>query len=100
MKATRFVVDPAHPSLPGHFPGRPVVPGVVLLDHVFAAVAAAHPELPAVAGLDSAKFLSQVLPGEDIAVECRRAPSDRLDFIAARNGTPVLRGRAVLTGER
>ena len=27
-----------HPSLPGHFPQQPVVPGVLLLDHVAAAL--------------------------------------------------------------
>ena len=28
-----------HPSLPGHFPGAPLVPGVVILDEVVAALA-------------------------------------------------------------
>jgi 3-hydroxyacyl-[acyl-carrier-protein] dehydratase len=27
-----------HPSLPGHFPGTPVVPGVVILDEILAAL--------------------------------------------------------------
>ena len=31
-------VAPTHPSLPGHFPGQPVVPGVVILDAVQAAI--------------------------------------------------------------
>ncbi|RBC43168.1 hypothetical protein BRN41_12545, partial [Xanthomonas oryzae pv. oryzae] len=37
-----FVVPHDHPCLPGHFPGRPVVPGVVVLDHVLQAVEALH----------------------------------------------------------
>jgi 3-hydroxymyristoyl/3-hydroxydecanoyl-(acyl carrier protein) dehydratase len=42
----RFSIPSDHPSLPGHFPGRPVVPGVVLLDRVVAAIESVHGPLP------------------------------------------------------
>lgn len=32
------VIGANHPSLPGHFPGAPLVPGVVILDEVLAAL--------------------------------------------------------------
>ena len=35
----RRTIDADHPSLPGHFPGAPVVPGVVILDEILAALA-------------------------------------------------------------
>ena len=38
MITTTFQIDASHPSLPGHFPGNPIVPGVVLLDRVAAEV--------------------------------------------------------------
>ena len=34
----KFRVAADHPALPGHFPGRPIVPGVVILDHVQQAI--------------------------------------------------------------
>ena len=32
MSATRFVVPATHPALPGHFPGNPVMPGVLQIE--------------------------------------------------------------------
>ncbi len=57
-----FVVAPDHPSLPGHFPGRAIVPGVLLLDHVFEALRRST-------GLEvsrvvHARFSSALFPGE------------------------------------
>jgi 3-hydroxymyristoyl/3-hydroxydecanoyl-(acyl carrier protein) dehydratase len=72
MNASRFVVPASHPSLPGHFPGRPVVPGVVLLAHVQAAIEAAHGPLPALR-LPQVKFVRPLLPGESALVELERS---------------------------
>ena len=52
-----------HPALPGHFPGRPVVPGVVLLDAVAAALERWRGQR--IAGLPLVKFLQPLLPDED-----------------------------------
>ena len=32
------IIRAGHPTLPGHFPGAPLVPGVVILDEVLAAL--------------------------------------------------------------
>ena len=63
-----FVVDPSHPSLPGHFPGAPVVPGVLVLERVAAAIEAVHGPLGALR-LPQVKFLQPLLPGEQAVVE-------------------------------
>lgn len=63
-----FVVDPSHPSLPGHFPGAPVVPGVLVLERVVAAIEAVHGPLGALR-LPQVKFLQPLLPGEQADVE-------------------------------
>ena len=84
----RFSIPPDHPSLPGHFPGRPIVPGVVLLDHVVAAIEAAHGALPALR-LPQVKFVQPLLPGEEAEVVLDARGDARWAF-------RVLRGDAVL----
>ena len=70
MPPWRFTLDPGHPALAGHFPGRPLLPGVLLLDQVIAAAAA---QGVIVTRVQSAKFLQAVLPGEtcEIVLEAR-----------------------------
>lgn len=55
-----------HPAFAGHFPGRPIVPGVVLLDEAVRALDAALCRGDVCWTLGSAKFLSPVTPGETV----------------------------------
>lgn len=61
-----------HPSFAGHFPGQPIVPGVVLLDEVMQAAAKHMPgwNEAAQAGLTIpvCKFLRPVLPGTTLSL--------------------------------
>ncbi|HET9836377.1 MAG TPA: hydroxymyristoyl-ACP dehydratase [Rhodanobacteraceae bacterium] len=75
----------AHPALPGHFPGNPVVPGVVLLQNVAAALK--HWRNQPMARLE-VKFLAPLLPGQDATIELREDAA-RVRF-AIRRGEDVL----------
>ncbi len=75
---TRELVVPAeHPSLAGHFPGNPIVPGVVLLDAVLAAIRTQQPGK--LQSMSAVKFLQPVLPQQRIEL--------RVEFIADAQGT-------------
>lgn len=78
-------IDAAHPALPGHFPGNPVVPGVVLLQRVAAALKQWRDRPMA---RFEVKFLAPLLPGEEAIIELREDAS-RVRF-AIRRGEDVL----------
>jgi len=83
-----------HPSLPGHFPGRPIVPGVVLLDLALAEAARAFGPLRA-AGLSQVKFLAPLLPEQDATVEFLRDGA-QLRFAWRRDGQLLAQGAFTL----
>lgn len=52
-----------HPAFEGHFPGRPILPAVVLLAEALAAIESATRRAPQDWTLVNAKFLAPVSPG-------------------------------------
>ena len=89
--AGSFAIPADHPSLPGHFPGHPIIPGVLLLAEVFALLATAHPGLR-VAGLLHAKFLRPVRPGEAMALASEAKGDGRVEFTGLVGAERALRG--------
>lgn len=87
-----FSISPDHPSLPGHFPGNPVVPGVVLLGEVVRLAAELLGDLR-VMGLPDAKFLSPLGPGECCQVRFEPVRLGLVKFHCAVADRPVASGR-------
>lgn len=61
--------------LDGHFPGNPVVPGVILCEILAQASAVIVSEesakcTPYFTGIEKAKFRNKVLPGDTLDIEC------------------------------
>lgn len=86
-----FVVPPDDPCLEGHFPGSPLVPGVILLDEVIASIEGSQPGLM-VAEVTVAKFTGAVLPGQVVEISCDDAAADRVAFACSVTGRTVARG--------
>lgn len=90
----RFTVPADHPALPGHFPGRPIVPGVLLLDAVLRAVSALEPQRGAPVQLLRAKFPGPVAPGAAVDLVLAARGGGRFGFTGRCGGTTVLLGEA------
>ena len=67
MPQVKLPIAHDHPAFAGHFPGRPIVPGVVLLDLAQQAIEAGTGL--SLGGLAAAKFLSPALPGDALLLD-------------------------------
>lgn len=92
MTTAALPIAANHPAFDGHFPGAPVLPGVVLLDETLRAVELARGGEPRCWRVGSVKFLRAVAPGEPLALEQERLASGTVRF------TILSAGQAVATG--
>jgi 3-hydroxyacyl-[acyl-carrier-protein] dehydratase len=92
-QSLRLCIAPDHPALAGHFPGFPVVPGVVLLDETLHAIDSAEQSERAAAHagatdataaslwhIGTVKFHRAVRPGEVLQLEYELQPDGRARF--------------------
>jgi 3-hydroxyacyl-[acyl-carrier-protein] dehydratase len=92
---TALHIPADHPAFAGHFPGTPIVPGVVLLD---AAIHAASRLLGTAqpCQVSAAKFLSAVGPGETLTISIDTTASGAAHFEITNGNRKVATGTLVL----
>ena len=81
-----------HPSLAGHFPGHPVVPGVVMLGEIMKAIREMAKEHIEFVGMPSAKFMSPLNPGEPLTIRLEQQRDDTTEFICTTGSRLIASG--------
>jgi len=94
----RRLIRPDDWWFPGHFPGRPVMPGVLTIEAIAQAGAVAvlaaeenRGKVPFFAGIDDCRFKRIVEPGDVLDLEC--------EFVRIRGPIAKGQGRASVAGE-
>lgn len=92
---TQWTVPADHPAFAGHFPGNPTVPGVVLLDIALHAITAATGIDLAVCEISTVKFLSPVLPNEQIGIQHTLLETGAIRFEILSGTRKIATGRVI-----
>ena len=106
--AVKFV-DPANPIFAGHFPAKPILPGVLLIEAVAQtagvmlgsaapqADAGARAGVALLGAVNRFKFLKPVTPGQELRIETKKmTEAGRMAYIG---GTVWVDGEMVASGE-
>lgn len=93
MEPERVVTIGAnHPSLAGHFPGHPVVPGVVMLGEIMNAIREMAKEKIEFVGVPAAKFLSPLNPGEPLTIRLDQQADGAMEFTCTAGSRLIMNG--------
>ncbi len=85
-----LTIPEEHPAFAGHFPGTPILPGVLLLDETLRALE--REDGTARWRIAAAKFLKPVVPGEQLQVQHESRPNGSVRFHILSAGVLVATG--------
>ena len=92
MSAVTVTIGAEHPALAGHFPGAPILPGVLLLDEMLRAVEQERASTGMLWRIGAAKFVKPVRPGDTLTLEHEPLPNGSIAFHIASAGQAVAHG--------
>ena len=87
------IIRANHPSLPGHFPDAPLVPGVVILDEVIAALVEWQ-QNSQLSGIRMVKFLAPLQPEQvfTISLSLRNERGAEVNFCCRAEDRVIVEG--------
>jgi 3-hydroxymyristoyl/3-hydroxydecanoyl-(acyl carrier protein) dehydratase len=90
-------IPATHPALAGHFPGRPIVPGVVLVDEALRAAEEWLGRPLHIHTIGQIKFTTPLLPEQNCLLELAvETEENRLRFTIRREDDLIVQGTVVV----
>lgn len=90
-----WTVPPDHPAFAGHFPGTPILPGVVLLDVALQIIAKTSGIALDLCEISAVKFLSPASPGDELLIQHSVSASGTIRFDVAAGMRKIASGSIV-----
>ena len=91
----RRVIAMDHPAIAGHFPGNPIVPGVLLLDEVLQVAEQWRGQFR-LKSVALVKFASPLKPGSSFSIKLREEGHSQISFECWLDGARLASGRLVV----
>jgi 3-hydroxymyristoyl/3-hydroxydecanoyl-(acyl carrier protein) dehydratase len=91
-----FTIDSRHPSLPGHFPGNPIVPGVVILEEILAQMGQSLNKPFVLTHVPSVKFHSPLRPDELLQLTFDLLEGHSVSFSCQVDSRLIVSGQFIL----
>lgn len=92
-----FSIPFSHPCLDGHFPGNPVVPGVIILDEVMQGIASVYPSAR-IKNISAVKFLNPLKPNILVHVHVTKRNEEVTNFTCETSECLIAKGSLRLQG--
>ena len=90
-----FSIKKTHLSLKGHFPGNPIVPGVVILDEVIQIIKTIKPDF-IIKAIPIVKFTQPLLAEQKVDVEIKQKTDTTINFSCTYNDIKLSSGQLTL----
>ena len=95
----RFDIPLNHPCFPGHFPGQPILPGVLLLERVMSLAQTSLAQPLNECSVYNVKFLAAVVPGDALDVQLARTNLNEYKFTIRISQAGGAEGVLVCSGQ-
>jgi len=87
-----FIVNSSHPSISGHFPGNPIVPGAVIIENVIKVFSRSN-DSKEITSLSTVKFIKPIEVNQKVDVNFLSISTELISFECVSNNVVLVLGR-------
>ena len=87
-----FTVSSSHPSISGHFPGNPIVPGAVIIENVIKVFSRSN-DSREITSLSTVKFIKPIEVNQKVDVNFLSISTELISFECVSNNVVLVLGR-------